>query len=203
MAFLGEPLTVDALRSDAYVESLLASAERRAPAVPTDVDLDPDVAATARLLQSTLVRVHPSFRFEERLAGRLADVAAAMRRDAAPTRGVPADALDPGRAGVGSVLAFPGLAFPGHASPFDGSTDGSVEGSLRDLGAVARPVIAWASAGAIAASLVARLPVPATAVRPDSGPTVAGAVAVTSAAISIGAAAVVAWRRGRLRRGIA
>ena len=193
-AFLGEPLTVDALRSDAYVESLLASAERRAPAVPTDVDLDPDVAATARLLQSTLVRVHPSFRFEERLSQRLADVAAAMRRDAAPTRGVPADALVPGRAGDGSVLGF-----PGHAS----SAGGSAEGSLRDLGAVARPVVAWASAGAIAASLVARLPVPATAVRPDSGPTVAGAVAVTSAAISIGAAAVVAWRRGRLRRGIA
>jgi hypothetical protein len=194
MAFLAEPLTVDALRSDAYVESLLASAERRAPAVPTDVDLDPDVAATARLLQSTLVRVHPSFRFEERLAQSLADVAAAMRRDAAPARGVSADALVPGRPGVGSVLAF-----PGHASPFDGSA----EGSLRDLGAVARPVVAWASAGAIAASVVARLPVPATAVRPDSGPTIAGAVAVTSAAISIGAAAVVAWRRGRLRRGIA
>ena len=43
-AFLGEPLTVDALRSDAYVESLLASAERRAPTVPTDVDLDQEVA---------------------------------------------------------------------------------------------------------------------------------------------------------------
>ena len=193
-AFLGEPLTVDALRSDAYVESLLASAERRAPAVPTDVDLDPEVGATARLLQSTLVRVHPSFRFEERLAGRLADVAAAMRRDAAMAQGVPANALVSAGAGDGSVLAF-----PGHASPIDGS----VEGSLRDLGVAARPVVAWASAGAIAASLVARLPVPATAVRPDSGPTIAGAVAITSAAISIGAAAVVAWRRGRLHRGIA
>jgi hypothetical protein len=198
-AFLGEPLTVDALRSDAYVESLLASAERRAPAVPTDVDLDAEVAATARLLQSTLVRVHPSFRFEERLAQRLADIAAAMRRDAATTRGVPADALVPGRAGDGSVLAFPGHASPGCTSPFDGSA----EGSLRDLGAAAHPVVAWASAGAVAASLVARLPVPATVVRPDSGPTIAGAVAITSAAISIGAAAVVAWRRGRLHRGIA
>ena len=198
-AFLGEPLTVDALRSDAYVESLLASAERRAPTVPTDVDLDPEVGATARLLQSTLVRVHPSFRFEERLAQRLADVAAAMRRDAAMAQGVPANALVSAGAGDGSVLAFPGHGSPGHASPIDGS----VEGSLRDLGVAARPVVAWASAGAIAASLVARLPVPATAVRPDSGPTIAGAVAITSAAISIGAAAVVAWRRGRLHRGIA
>ena len=69
--------------------------------------------------------------------------------------------------------------------------------------AAARPVVAWASAGAIAASVVARLPLPAPAVRPESGPTIAGAVAMTSAAISLGVAAFVAWRRGRMGRGIA
>ena len=211
-AFLGEPLSVDALRSDAYVESLLASAERRAPAVPTDVDLDPEVAAMARVLQSTLVRVHPSFRFEEHLAWRLAAVAAAMRRDATAAAAGPTSAActrpaaeSASSTAVGPTFAaVPGadrsiVAFP-RAGPW---RDDPVEEPLRGLGAAARPVVAWASAGAIAASVVARLPLPAPAVRPESGPTIAGAVAMTSAAISLGVAAFVAWRRGRMGRGIA
>jgi hypothetical protein len=169
---VGEPLTVDALRADAYVESLLASTERKAPAVPVDLDIDPDVASTARVIQSSLVRVHPSFRFEEMLSRRLADAARAMRRDpsaAAVPDGWRAASEEAGRA----ILAFPRLL----RSDDDGSDPSGESGALR---------LAFA----------------APAVRLDAGPTIAGA-ALTSAAISIGAAALVAWRRGRLRRGIA
>lgn len=70
---------VDALRTDRYLESLLAAADRRADDVPADIALDEGVRDVAARLQRGLVRVHPSFRFEERLAGRLAGVAASMR----------------------------------------------------------------------------------------------------------------------------
>jgi hypothetical protein len=70
---------VDALRTDRYLESLLAAADRRADDVPADIALDEAVRDVAARLQRGLVRVHPSFRFEERLAGRLAGAAASMR----------------------------------------------------------------------------------------------------------------------------
>ncbi len=62
-----------ALRSDAYIEELLASRE---PTVPP-ADLDPQVRNAAELLAAALVRFHPSFRFEEELAGRLRRLATA------------------------------------------------------------------------------------------------------------------------------
>jgi hypothetical protein len=37
--------------------------------------IDPDLVEASRILHGALVRVHPSFRFEERLAGRLAEAA--------------------------------------------------------------------------------------------------------------------------------
>lgn len=40
--------------------------------------IDPDLVEASRMLHGALVRVHPSFRFEERLASRLADEAAAV-----------------------------------------------------------------------------------------------------------------------------
>jgi len=70
---------VEALRTDRYLESLLAAADRRADDVPADSALDEGVRDVAARLQRGLVRVHPSFRFEERLAGRLAGAAASMR----------------------------------------------------------------------------------------------------------------------------
>ena len=75
----GREPEVDALRTDRYLESLLAVADRRALDVPGDPALDPKLRATATRLRQALVRVHPSFRFEDRLAARLADAAAAMR----------------------------------------------------------------------------------------------------------------------------
>jgi hypothetical protein len=74
-----DALEVDALRTDRYIEALVVGQEPGAAAVPTDVPLDPDVRAAADALARALVRVHPSFRFEERLAGRLAAAARGMR----------------------------------------------------------------------------------------------------------------------------
>jgi hypothetical protein len=70
---------VDALRTDRYLDSLLAAADRGASHVPTD---------------TAIVRVHPSFRFEERLATRLANEAATMR-------------LAPAAGAEGSITSIP------------------------------------------------------------------------------------------------
>lgn len=80
---------IEALVTDRYLDSLLG--DRDAP-TPTAA-LDEAVRAVSRRLAGDLPRFHPSFRFEERLAVRLAEAAASMRlplaadgeRDAAPT----------------------------------------------------------------------------------------------------------------------
>lgn len=64
----GEP-DIEALIVDRYLESLLA----RRPADPSGVAVD--LRATAQRLAAELPRHHPSFRFEEALAARLAAVA--------------------------------------------------------------------------------------------------------------------------------
>jgi hypothetical protein len=74
-----ERLEVEALLTDRYLESLFVSLDRHAVTAPADVDLEPDVRAAAGLLAAELDRVHPSFRFEERLAARLQEVAAQLR----------------------------------------------------------------------------------------------------------------------------
>lgn len=73
---------IEALVVDRYLESLLA----RQPMDPDGIS--PELAMTARRLADSLPRYHPSFRFEEELAARLAAVA--------------------GRIGSGEVIAFPG-----------------------------------------------------------------------------------------------
>jgi len=74
-----ETLEVEALVTDRYLEGLLAAAERRAADAPADASLDPTLRAAALRLRDELIRVHPSFRFEDRLARRLAEAASAMR----------------------------------------------------------------------------------------------------------------------------
>ena len=77
----GEPNEVQALITDRYLDSLLAIVPDP-PGEPLD---DPDasvgaaVRAISRRLATDLPRFHPSFRFEERLALRLAQLAASMR----------------------------------------------------------------------------------------------------------------------------
>jgi hypothetical protein len=70
---------VDALRTDDYLEALLAAAERGARAVPADASIAEEIRSVATRLRRDLVRVHPSFRFEDRLAARLGEAAASMR----------------------------------------------------------------------------------------------------------------------------
>jgi hypothetical protein len=69
---------VDALVTDGYLESLLAARDRRATDAPSVAELDPAVRLAAARLADAVARVHPSFRFEERLAARLAEAAARM-----------------------------------------------------------------------------------------------------------------------------
>jgi len=78
---MGAP--VEALELDVHLDRLLAAGDRHAQAVPADATLDPALLGAATRLRSDLIRFHPSFRFEERVAGRLADLADRMRLAAA------------------------------------------------------------------------------------------------------------------------
>lgn len=80
---------VEALRTDRYLDALLAAGDRRALDAPAPAALDPGLRRAIRLLRRDLVRVHPSFRFEERLAARLAETAAAIEAGRAATSGRP------------------------------------------------------------------------------------------------------------------
>jgi len=142
--------SADALLTDLYLDALLAGAVLDAAAhgaepAAIDRDLDPAARKAADRLRRDLVRVHPSFRFEERLATRLAEAAIAMR--------VPAAAGAEGRV----------VPFRTGAYPIDPSVPEDDEG---------------------------------TAPREFSRPLLIGG-ALTSAALSLAGAALVAWRRGR------
>jgi hypothetical protein len=80
-AFERDGSEVEALLTDLYLESVLARSGTDLG--PADARLDPVLRAVSDRLRRDLVRVHPSFRFEERLAARLAEVAAGMRVPAA------------------------------------------------------------------------------------------------------------------------
>lgn len=159
---------IEALIADRYLEALLAAGERRADDVPADPALDPALRAAVRALRRSFVRVHPSFRFEERLAARLADLATAQRSGAGsapagsliPFGPVPAElaALDPA---LPAIIA--GSLDP--ADPEGTRAVGRDDGTRGSHGPVPRPVI------------------------------LGGAVA--SAAISLAGVALVAWRAAR------
>jgi hypothetical protein len=96
----------EALLTDLYLDALLAGAVLDvAGGTPGDLatQLDPAARRASERLRHDLVRVHPSFRFEERLATRLATAAVALRvpvaagegRVVAFRPGTPTD-LDPG-----------------------------------------------------------------------------------------------------------
>ncbi len=141
------PVEEEAILADRYLESLLDAAERHALDVPVDPALDPALRETVRRLRHELVRVHPSFRFEERLGQRLAGAAGRVRpRVASATNAV--------------MLPFP-------AGPRSGGATGSGSADRRPW-----PVMSW----------------PAV-----SRPLVIGG-ALTSAALSLAGAALVAWR---------
>lgn len=101
---------IEALRVDRYLESVMLARDRGSAAALHDPRLDAGLRATAERLSAQLVRVHPSFRFEERLARRLAEAADGLRLPVAVGAGAnpprppgqinvfqPADVLDPAR----------------------------------------------------------------------------------------------------------
>jgi hypothetical protein len=132
---------VEALRTDRYLDRLLGDGGPPATAPGRGI------AAAADALQRDLVRVHPSFRFEERLARTLADVAAAMRLPAAA-----------GAEGAGvAIVAFPAdRADLGALDPADDTLDAeqapgaSVPRPVLIGGAVASAALSIAGAAIVA-----------------------------------------------------
>lgn len=159
---------VDALVADQYLDALLAAGDRRALDAPADAALDPELRDAARLLRRSLVRVHPSFRFEERLAGRLAELAASQ--SAAPA------------AGRAAILPFPGDLVPGRVAGSAALRADPLLAAILD-GALdpADPDAADRAAGD----------------GPDRRPLLVGGAAITSAALSLAGVAYVAWRASR------
>ena len=159
--------------ADRYLDALLAAGDRRADDAPADAALAPDLRHAARVLRRSLVRVHPSFRFEERLATRLADLAAAQSGSALAA------------AGGGTVIPFPVAGDsplprrPAGAMP--ASADPLLDAILRgDLDPTDEAATERAAAGPV-----------------DRRPMIVGGAAITSAAISIVGVAFVAWRASR------
>lgn len=70
----------EAIQLDTYLDRLLAGPEAGPAAVDALPAVDPGLVDTAARLRIELVRFHPSFRFEERLARRLLEVAEAQLR---------------------------------------------------------------------------------------------------------------------------
>jgi hypothetical protein len=175
--------TRDARRTERYLNGLMSADERRAHEIPADTELDPAIRLAAGELRSGLVRVHPSFRFEESLATRLGEGAARLRAGQ-PVEAAPVDAER------GSVAQFRG--YPGRG-------EGAATAAPSATAPEARGRALWPTA--------AFLRLPDMATRP-SRPLIVGGVGVgvASAAISIGAAYVV-WRHshpasGRMGRAV-
>ncbi len=127
-------MTDEAVRLDAYVEGVLAG--RPAGPRPLDgrVDIDPASRRAADVLARSLVRFHPSFRFEDALAARLRLLGEALHearpepapgpqpiltfpiRELAPLGGGPGDPFAPVGRGllVGGAIAS-GLSLAGAA----------------------------------------------------------------------------------------
>jgi hypothetical protein len=87
---------IDALVTDRYLETLLVAHARGADAGPTSAEADPLLRLVMARLARDLPRFHPSFRFEEALADRLAAAAARLawsvpQRDAGTLTVLPDD----------------------------------------------------------------------------------------------------------------
>jgi len=139
---------VDALVTDQYLDALLAAGDCRADAVEPDADL----RRAGEVVRSALVRVHPSFRFEERLASRLAALAASGETRLAAA----------GATRSGGLIPFPGLAVASTDDPLlDAVLDGRLDPTDADavaraagLRSPARPLIVGGAITSAAISLV-------------------------------------------------
>ena len=74
---------IDAMMTDRYLDALLSAHAVGTDRTPASAALDPDIRRAADRLASELPRLHPSFRFEDGLWLRLADVARGLRLGAA------------------------------------------------------------------------------------------------------------------------
>jgi hypothetical protein len=112
---LGYDGEIEALVVDRYLESLLARRPADASRVPVELE------AAARALHEALPRYHPSFRFEEALAGKLAAVARRLETGDVVELPFPDDPLGAERAGlprpvvIGGVLTSAALSLAGAA----------------------------------------------------------------------------------------
>ena len=74
----GDSEEADVLAADRYLEAILAAGDQPTGGAPSgQPGLDPETRRAVDAVRRALVRVHPSFRFEERLADRLASMAGA------------------------------------------------------------------------------------------------------------------------------
>ena len=189
-----DAMEVEALQTDRYLEALLAAVERRAADVPADATVDPTLRRAARRLRDELVRTHPSFRFEERLARRLADAAVRMRL--ATAAGGEAEA---------ALIPFP---TPLLADPMLAAELANPElAALLGVREAASPTGVEGAAGVMAADPVVASPTTAAStprsdaltspLRPAGPRPLLVGGAVTSAALSLAGAAFVAWRLTR------
>jgi hypothetical protein len=170
--------TRDARRTERYLDELMAADQRRVSEFPVDVDIDPSVRLAARELRAGLVRVHPSFRFEEALAARLAAGAIRLRAGL--------------RVEIAGAEAAP--AMPGTMSAFRIHSPAAQGGAVTAIPPATAPTQPQA---APSASALRRLPEMAAR---QSRPLIVGGVGVASAAISIGAV-YVAWRHSHSASG--
>jgi hypothetical protein len=143
----GDAAEVEALITDRYLDSLLTLAPARIgePIDDPDASVGAAVRAISRRLATDLPRFHPSFRFEERLALRLAQIAASMRLPmAAGGEGQLAAAAGPA-SGAATITRIP-LA-PAEPMRHDDEDDGDRDSRpLLIGGAVAASAISIAGA---------------------------------------------------------
>lgn len=138
---------VEALLTDLYLETLLT----RDGSGLADARLDPVLRVASERLRRDLVRVHPSFRFEERLAARLAEAAASLRM--------------PQAAGAEGAL-IPLEARRGPLTTFDPLADDDPEADHREL---ARPLLIGGALTSAAISLAGAAFVAWRRARPGRG----------------------------------
>ncbi|MDQ3870878.1 MAG: hypothetical protein M3301_04585 [Chloroflexota bacterium] len=119
----------EALQSDAYLDYLLAAHGHAPRPVPAGelASLDEELREAADVLETVLVRFHPSFRFEESLAARLRAAAGAATVPAAP----------------GSTIPFPRRPAPAIVDPREVVNRGLLVGGAIASGVSLAGAAAW------------------------------------------------------------
>ncbi len=126
---------IEAFIVDRYLESLLARRPAASDGVPAELEL------TARRLAAALPRYHPSFRFEEALAARLAAVAGRIEAGELvhlPIRPIVPHPVVPRPVVLGGVLTSAALSLAGAALVAWRRTHPTMDPMSRAVRAVAR-----------------------------------------------------------------